>query len=80
VARNVVATIPIRSVLEFPASDGAGKVFVNVRDNGEIAVWKEIIVDRPNRWQFEEVVCAENNRICDGSQFGDILEQKTPDV
>jgi DNA-binding beta-propeller fold protein YncE len=38
VAQKVVATIPVGGVLEFPASDGAGKVFVNVQDKGEIAV------------------------------------------
>jgi hypothetical protein len=33
-----VATIPVGGVLEFPVSDGAGKVFVNVEDKNEIAV------------------------------------------
>jgi DNA-binding beta-propeller fold protein YncE len=37
IAQKVVATIPVGGVLEFPASDGAGKVFVNVQDKGEIA-------------------------------------------
>jgi hypothetical protein len=37
IAQKVVATIPVGGVLEFPASDGAGKVFVNVEDKGEIA-------------------------------------------
>ena len=37
-AQKVVATIQIGGTLEFPASDGAGKVFVNVEDTGEIAV------------------------------------------
>jgi len=35
--KKVVATIPVGGVLEFPASDGAGKVFVNVQDKGELA-------------------------------------------
>lgn len=38
VARKAVATIPIGGTLEFPASDGAGKVFVNVTSIPEIAV------------------------------------------
>lgn len=38
VARKAVATIPIGGTLEFPASDGAGKVFVNVTSVPEIAV------------------------------------------
>jgi DNA-binding beta-propeller fold protein YncE len=38
IAQKVVATIPVGGVLEFPASDGAGKVFVNVQDKGEIGV------------------------------------------
>jgi len=37
-ARKTVATIPIGGTLEFPASDGAGKVFVNVTSVPEIAV------------------------------------------
>jgi YVTN family beta-propeller protein len=38
-ARKVVATIPVGGgKLEFPASDGAGKVFVNVQAAGEVAV------------------------------------------
>jgi DNA-binding beta-propeller fold protein YncE len=37
-ARKVVATIPIGGTLEFPVSDGAGKVFVNVTSVPEIAV------------------------------------------
>jgi DNA-binding beta-propeller fold protein YncE len=36
--QQVVATIPVGGVLEFPVSDGAGKVFVNVQDKNEIAV------------------------------------------
>jgi YVTN family beta-propeller protein len=36
--RKAVATIPIGGTLEFPASDGAGKVFVNVTSVPEIAV------------------------------------------
>ena len=36
--QKVVATIPVGGVLEFPVSDGAGKVFVNVEDKNEIAV------------------------------------------
>jgi YVTN family beta-propeller protein len=38
VARKAVATIPIGGTLEFPASDGAGKVFVNITSVPEIAV------------------------------------------
>ena len=39
VTKTVVATIPVGGgKLEFPASDGAGKVFVNVQAAGEIAV------------------------------------------
>jgi YVTN family beta-propeller protein len=38
VARKTVATIPVGGTLEFPASDGAGKVFVNVTSVPEIAV------------------------------------------
>jgi YVTN family beta-propeller protein len=38
VARKAVATIPVGGVLEFPAADGAGKVFVNVTSVPEIAV------------------------------------------
>ena len=39
VAKKVVATIPVGGgKLEFPASDGAGHVFVNVQQKGEIAV------------------------------------------
>ena len=37
IAQKVVATIPVGGVLEFPASDGAGKVFVNIQDKGELA-------------------------------------------
>ena len=33
-----VATIPVGGTLEFPASDGAGKIFVNVTSIPEIAV------------------------------------------
>ena len=35
---KVVATIPLGGKPEFPASDGKGKVFVNIEDKGEIAV------------------------------------------
>jgi DNA-binding beta-propeller fold protein YncE len=38
VARKAVATIPIGGTLEFPASDGAGKIFVNITSVPEIAV------------------------------------------
>jgi DNA-binding beta-propeller fold protein YncE len=38
VARKAVATIDIGGTLEFPAADGAGKVFVNVTSVPEIAV------------------------------------------
>jgi hypothetical protein len=37
-ARKVVATIAVGGTLEFPASDGAGKVFVNVTSVPEVAV------------------------------------------
>ena len=36
VAKKVVGTIPIGGVLEFPVSDGAGKMFVNVEDKNEL--------------------------------------------
>ena len=35
---KVLATIPLGGKPEFPASDGKGKVFVNIEDKGEIAV------------------------------------------
>ena len=38
IAGKAVATIPVGGTLEFPASDGAGKVFVNVEDQHQIAV------------------------------------------
>jgi hypothetical protein len=38
VALKTLATIPVGGTLEFPASDGAGKVFVNVTSVPEIAV------------------------------------------
>ena len=38
VARKAVATIPVGGTLEFPASDGAGKVYVNITSVPEIAV------------------------------------------
>ena len=41
--------------------------------------WKGMIVYRPSRAQFEEVVCAENNRTFDGSEFGEMPEAKTRD-
>jgi hypothetical protein len=41
--------------------------------------WKGMVTYRPTRAQFEEVVCAENNRTFDGSQFGEMPEGKTRD-
>jgi len=38
VKHSVVATIPIGGTLEFPASNGAGKVFVNVEDQNRIGI------------------------------------------
>jgi hypothetical protein len=38
VSRKSVATIPVGGTLEFPAADGAGKVFVNVTSTPDIAV------------------------------------------
>jgi DNA-binding beta-propeller fold protein YncE len=39
VAKTVVATIPVaHEKLEFPAADGAGKVFVNIQASGQIGV------------------------------------------
>jgi DNA-binding beta-propeller fold protein YncE len=38
VAKKVVGTIPIGGDLEFPVSDGQGKVFVNVEDKNQIGV------------------------------------------
>ncbi len=35
---KVLATIPLGGKPEFPASDGKGKLFVNIEDKGEIAV------------------------------------------
>jgi len=37
-AKKAVATIPVGGTLEFPAADGAGKVYVNVTSVPEIAV------------------------------------------
>jgi DNA-binding beta-propeller fold protein YncE len=37
-AKKVVGTIAIGGDLEFPVSDGAGKVFVNIEDKNQIAV------------------------------------------
>lgn len=37
-ARRVVGSIPIGGELEFPASDGRGRVYVNVADKAEVAV------------------------------------------
>lgn len=38
VKHTIVATIPVGGTLEFPASDGAGKVFVNVQDQHRIGI------------------------------------------
>ena len=38
IARKLVATVPVGGTVEFPASNGAGKVFVNVASVPEIAV------------------------------------------
>jgi DNA-binding beta-propeller fold protein YncE len=38
IAHKTVATIPVGGTLEFPASDGAGKVYVNITSVPEIAV------------------------------------------
>ena len=38
ISRKSVATIPVGGTLEFPAADGAGKVFVNVTSTPDIAV------------------------------------------
>lgn len=35
---KVIATVPLGGKPEFPASDGKGKVFVNIEDKGQIAV------------------------------------------
>jgi DNA-binding beta-propeller fold protein YncE len=37
-AKKVVGSIPVGGELEFPVTDGAGKVFVNVEDKNQIAV------------------------------------------
>lgn len=38
VRHAIVGTIPVGGTLEFPASDGAGKVFVNVQDQNRIGI------------------------------------------
>ena len=38
VKHTIVATIPVGGTLEFPASDEAGKVFVNVQDQNRIGI------------------------------------------
>jgi DNA-binding beta-propeller fold protein YncE len=38
IAHKTVATIPVGGTLEFPASDGAGKIYVNITSVPEIAV------------------------------------------
>jgi YVTN family beta-propeller protein len=53
-AQKVVATIPVGGVLEFPASDGAGKVFVNVQDKGEIAVIDVKARETVARWPMND--------------------------
>ena len=37
-AKSMTATVAVGGELEFPVSDGAGKIFVNVEDKNEIAV------------------------------------------
>jgi hypothetical protein len=65
--------------------DARGKgleVVFRVEDSGAFTTpWKGMVVYRLSNSKagFEEVVCAENNRTFDGTSFGDIPEQKTPD-
>ena len=64
-------------------TDKRGKglqVIFRVEDPGAFTMpWKGMVTYRPSRDQFEEVVCAENNRTFDGSLIGAIPEAKTPD-
>jgi hypothetical protein len=64
-------------------TDKRGKaleVIFRVEDPGAFTMpWKGMVTYRPTRAQFEEVVCAENNRTFDGSQFGEMPEAKTRD-
>jgi len=54
VAQKIVATIPVGGVLEFPVSDGAGKVFVNVEDKGEIAAIDVKTLQTTAHWQMKD--------------------------
>ena len=58
-------------------SKGKGlEVVFRVEDPGAFTMpWKGMVTYRPTRGGFEEVVCAENNRTFDGSDFGKIPEQ-----
>jgi DNA-binding beta-propeller fold protein YncE len=47
---TVAGTIPIGGKLEFGVSDGAGRVFVNVEDKGEIAVLDARVMKVLARW------------------------------
>ena len=64
--------------------DAKGKgleVVFRVEDPGAFTMpWKGMVVYRPSRTGWEEVVCAENNRSFDeGTVLAKIPEQKTPD-
>jgi hypothetical protein len=67
-----------------PVKDAKGKgleVVFRVEDPGTFTMpWKGMVLYRPNRGQFEEVVCAENNRsFGEGTLLGQIPEQKKPE-
>ena len=47
---TVAGTIPIGGKLEFGVSDGAGRIFVNVEDKGEIAVLDARVMKVLARW------------------------------
>jgi len=64
--------------------DAKGKgleVVFRVEDPGAFTMpWKGMVVYRPNRGPFDEVVCAENNRsFGEGTLLGEIPEQKKPE-
>ncbi len=57
------------------------EVVFTVEDPGAFTMpWKGMVVYRPSRDGFDEVACAENDRsFGEGSAFGDIPHQDTPD-
>jgi hypothetical protein len=62
-------------------TDEKGKgleVVFRVTDPGAFTMpWSGMVVYRPSRGNFDEVVCAENNRSFDGKPFGDMPIQKS---